>query len=139
MGAGKAIQEVKYCRHFLIDLYEKIGRKDLSTSAAQPLPIYEDNRACIAMSESEGVTQRTKHVDVKYHYCRQQVTRGTVIFLPVKTQEQAADITTKSLSRVLHERHTVVLRGPTRFLVPNTITLCRRRTHTEEECQATVK
>ena len=43
---------------------------------------------------------RTKHIDTRYHFIRDCVEDGRVIIEHVKTEDQLADILTKSLGRV---------------------------------------
>ena len=58
--------------------------------------IYEDNQPAIDLTH--GVTaghHRTKHIDVRYHFIREQVDKGAMEVRYVPTDEQAADIMTK--------------------------------------------
>ena len=34
------------------------------------VPVWVDNESCIALARHEIMTQRTKHLDVKYHFVR---------------------------------------------------------------------
>ena len=45
-------------------------------------------------SQSHG---RSKHVDIKYHFVREQVERETIKVTYCKTEEMTADIFTKSI------------------------------------------
>ena len=40
---------------------------------------------------------RTKHIDVKYHYVRQQYKLKNIEMLPVRSQDELADMLTKPL------------------------------------------
>ena len=45
-----------------------------------PLTVFEDNMACIIYySRNPGAHQRTKHIDQKYHFVREQVEAGNII------------------------------------------------------------
>lgn len=59
--------------------------------------IWEDNKSCIAIAENPGNHGKTKHVDIKYHYTREQVEIETVELKHVRSSEQIADIFTKPL------------------------------------------
>ena len=50
---------------------------------------------------------RTKHIDVKYHYVREQVKNGNLIFEYCNTENQEADLLTKALTAP----RTVMLKG----------------------------
>ena len=43
---------------------------------------------------------RSKHIDLRYHFIRDCVEKGSVIVEFIRTGEQKADILTKSLGRV---------------------------------------
>ncbi len=68
-------------------------------------PIYEDNQACIAMASVPGGTRCSKHIDVRYHVSSEAVRNGEVQFIWVASGDQVADMPTKNLGRVPHNRH----------------------------------
>jgi hypothetical protein len=43
---------------------------------------------------------RSKHIEVKYHYIRECVEKGKIVLEQISTRDQLADIMTKSLGRV---------------------------------------
>ena len=83
-----AVKEAIYLRKLL---------SDLGFPVTEPTPIFEDNSACIATTSTHFVTERTKHIELKYHYTRDQVTAGTVCIKKISTKSQLADIFTKIL------------------------------------------
>ena len=46
---------------------------------------------------------RSKHIEIKYHYIRDMVQRGAVKLLYVVMEEQIADVLTKPLARLKFE------------------------------------
>lgn len=62
-----------------------------------PVPIFEDNQGAIAMAKKEE-TKRAKHIDVKFHFIREAVTAGRIQLVYTPTDQQEADILTKSLA-----------------------------------------
>ena len=46
---------------------------------------------------------KSKHIEIKYHYIRDMVQRGAVKLQYVATDEQIADVLTKPLARVKFE------------------------------------
>jgi hypothetical protein len=46
---------------------------------------------------------RSKHIEIKYHYIRDMVQKGALRLQYVATDEQVADVLTKSLSRTKFE------------------------------------
>jgi hypothetical protein len=83
-----AIQEVLWLRGML----EELGLHTAVGSA-----VYGDNQSTIAVSKNGVKGQRTKHVDVKYHFVTETVESGAVKLVWVPTTQQEADIFTKAL------------------------------------------
>ena len=69
------------------------------------MPLYEDNQACIRIAENPCLAERTKHIDIKYHFLRQKVKDKTVNMQYISTYNQIADILTKGLNGVDTRRH----------------------------------
>lgn len=84
-----AIQEVLWLR----GLMEELGLHTQTGST-----VYGDNQSAIAVSLNGVKGERTKHVDVKYHFVTETVERGEVKLRWVPTKEQQADIFTKALA-----------------------------------------
>ena len=62
-----------------------------------PIIIFEDNQSAIAMSCNRQFHGHSKHFDIKYHYVRDQVTKGTFKLKYCPTTEMVADLLTKRL------------------------------------------
>jgi hypothetical protein len=60
--------------------------------------VYGDNQSAIAVSKNGVKGERTKHVDIKYHFVTETVERGDVVLKWIPTTEQQADIFTKALA-----------------------------------------
>jgi len=84
-----AIQEVLWLR----GLMEELGLHTATGSR-----IYGDNQSTIAVSQNGVKGERTKHVDVKYHFITETVDQGVVKLQWVPTTQQQADIFTKALA-----------------------------------------
>jgi len=89
-----AIQEVLWLRGILseLNLHLRMG----ST-------VFGDNQSAIAVSRNGIKGERTKHVDVKYHFITETVENGTVQLKWIPTTEQQADIFTKALGTPVFE------------------------------------
>ena len=64
--------------------------------------IHCDNQSCIKLSENLVFHDRSKHIEIRYHFIRDYVQRGAVQLQHVCTVEQVADILTKALGRGKH-------------------------------------
>ena len=62
-------------------------------------PLYGDNNGSLALAANPGGEhQRSKHIDVRYHYVRQQIEEKLIAALKIGTKYQLADFTTKALA-----------------------------------------
>ena len=65
--------------------------------------VYGDNQSAIAVTKNGIKGERTKHVDVKFHFVTETVERGDVQLKWIPTAEQQADIFTKALAQPAFE------------------------------------
>ena len=84
-----AIQEVLWLRGML---------KELGLHTHTGSIVHGDNQSAIAVAKNGVKGERTKHVDVKYHFVTESVESGQVQLQWVSTHEQQADIFTKALA-----------------------------------------
>jgi hypothetical protein len=59
-----------------------------------------DNQSAISLCKNPVFHERSKHIDVRYHFIREKVEEGIVAVEHVGTNHQLADILTKPLARV---------------------------------------
>ena len=62
-----------------------------------------DNQSCIKMMENPMFHDKSKHIEIQYHYIHDMVQRGVVNLQYVGTDKQVADVLTNPLSRVKFE------------------------------------
>ncbi|GJT41130.1 retrovirus-related pol polyprotein from transposon TNT 1-94 [Tanacetum coccineum] len=67
--------------------------------AFNKIPLYCDNRSAIALCCNNVQHSRSKHIDIRHHFIREQVENGVVELYFVTTDYQLADIFTKALRR----------------------------------------
>nr|GEW32598.1 hypothetical protein [Tanacetum cinerariifolium] len=60
------------------------------------VPIYNDSKSVIAISCNSIQHTRTKHIDVRYHFIKDHVEKGTIELYCVGTEYQLANLLTKS-------------------------------------------
>ncbi|GJZ19491.1 hypothetical protein Tco_0556081 [Tanacetum coccineum] len=63
------------------------------------VPLYRDNKSVIALCYNNVQHSRAKHIDVCYHFIKEQVENGIMELYFVWTEYQLADIFTKPLPR----------------------------------------
>ena len=73
--------------------------KELSMTQEEPTKICVDNKSAIALAKNPVFHNRSKHIDTRYHYIRECITRKDVQLEYVKSQDQIADIFTKPLKQ----------------------------------------
>ncbi|KAI3770671.1 hypothetical protein L6452_01812 [Arctium lappa] len=61
------------------------------------IPIYCDSKSAIAITTNPVQHTKTKHIDVRYHFIKDHVEKGTIELFFVKTDYQLADLFTKPL------------------------------------------
>jgi ATP sulfurylase len=59
--------------------------------------IYCDNQSCIKLSHNQVFHDKSKHIEIKYHFIRDRIQKGEIKLQYVSTYEQVGDILTKPL------------------------------------------
>ena len=77
----------------------------LKIEIEEPIKIYCDNVGAIFMSHNAKAGARTKHIDIKYHFIREQVENGMVEIVFVRSEENDADIFTKNVGKMAFMNH----------------------------------
>ena len=73
------------------------------------IPIYCDNTSAINISKNPCEHKRTKHIDIRHHFLRDNVEKGLISKNFCATDKQIADIFTKALSTEQFERNKLEL------------------------------
>ncbi|GJS47403.1 hypothetical protein Tco_0597524 [Tanacetum coccineum] len=63
------------------------------------IPMYYDNKSAIALCYNNVQHSRSKHIDIRCHFIKEQVENGLVELYFVRTEYQLADIFTKASRR----------------------------------------
>ena len=82
----EAIKEILWLRSLLEELKIKFSTPVLKV----------DNQGAIALAENPVNHQRTKHIDIKWHFIRDHIDSGRVKVIYVPTGDNIADILTKA-------------------------------------------
>jgi len=73
--------------------------------------LWEDNAACILMSENPINRDRSCHVDVKFHFLRERVRAGKIKLYKCWGPLNVAGALTKSLPRPAFHKHVPFMHG----------------------------
>ena len=103
LSSCEAVQERLFLSQLLHDMH--------ANCHDQPVTIYEDNQGAIALVENPVHHQRSKHIDIKYHFIRTECNRGKINVVYVPSSDMVADILTKSASKDKLRQFTSVLFG----------------------------
>lgn len=95
-AAVRAVREVLSLR---VQLYQ------MGLLQNEATVVFEDNAATISISMNASLREATKHLGYRRGFLRDHHEKKHVVLTPIPTSEQTADIFTKSLARVLFERH----------------------------------
>ena len=83
-------KEAKFLRQLLADM---------TGNSCQNVLIYDDNQGAINLAYNPVYHQRSKHIDIRYHFIRDEIQKGVVDLIYVPTSNNVADIFTKPLSK----------------------------------------
>jgi len=70
-----------------------------------PIKILMDNVGAMFLTENQSMSQRTRHIDVCYHFIRDYVEDGVVQVIFVRSEHNDADVFTKNLGNEAFHRH----------------------------------
>jgi hypothetical protein len=65
---------------------------------------FEDNSGAYEMASTPKTRPRKKHLNIKYHPFCEEVTNGNIIIQQIDTENQIADIFTKTLGHFLFRK-----------------------------------
>jgi hypothetical protein len=102
MGMTQAAKEILWLRVLL----DEIGAfKHIAPMAT----LYGDNQGAIALARNPEYHQRTKHIDIQYHFIRDLVSTEKIHLEFCPSTDMIADIMTKALPRPAHDKHTIAM------------------------------
>ena len=90
VAASQATKEALWLQKLLLDIKEEVTK---------PTVLNIDNQSSIKLIRNPEFHNRTKHIDVQYHFVREKFEAGDIVPVYVNTKEQQADIFTKALPR----------------------------------------
>ena len=95
IAAAEASKELVWLRRLLTELKEEVPG---------PTPLHIDNRAADLLTQNPMNHSATKHINIRYHFIRECIADGSINLRLIGTKDMTADILTKSLACIKHER-----------------------------------
>ncbi|GJS55442.1 hypothetical protein Tco_0628804 [Tanacetum coccineum] len=89
VSARKACQQALWMKQALIDYGVRLD----------DIPIMCDNKGAIDLSKNPVQHSRTKHIEIRHHFLRDNVQKGNIFIEKVSSEDNIADILTKPLKR----------------------------------------
>ena len=102
MSLVSAIQEGKY----LVSLL-----KEVTTMDQTYFNLFCDNQGTIALAKNPIKHQRSKHIDIKYHFIRDEISEKRVNVKYIPTENNIADVFTKPVSKMRNQKFKMYLMG----------------------------
>ncbi|CAN0123930.1 unnamed protein product, partial [Heterosigma akashiwo] len=87
-----------------------LGRLTALTRRRPHMTAYTDSMAVVQMENQQQQLQRTRHLNIKRHFLKDEGAESRLSVRHVRGKENTADIFTKPLARVLFERLRMALR-----------------------------
>lgn len=97
IAAAECVRELTFITNTLTDMIK---------TQQHPIVLESDSQCAIKIAEQEGSHKRSKHIDVRYHYLKEEIENGRIIMKYVSTDKNTADLLTKPLSKNTHNTHT---------------------------------
>ncbi len=91
VALASAVQEAIWLRQLTTELEVN--------ALTEATTIFEDNQSAISLTKNPQFHGRSKHISIKYHFVRDQVTKGTVKLKYCPSKEMVADMLTKGLPK----------------------------------------
>lgn len=95
VAASEATKELVWLKRLIHNLDDTLSK--------QKPTFYLDNHAAIKLAKNPEFHKRSKHIDTRYHYIREQFELGKFELKSIGTENQLADIFTKALPKNIFE------------------------------------
>jgi ketol-acid reductoisomerase len=96
VAMSEAVKEVKFIYYLL---------RDIGIEVELPIIVKTDNVGAMFMAQNSFSGVRTRHVDTRYHFVRENLDDGIIKIEFVKFNENQSDIFTKNITQEIYERH----------------------------------
>lgn len=88
ISASETGRDIKWMANFC---------SEIGYSLTRPTVIYVDNQSAIQTANNRLISGRSKHIDLRYHFIRDEIAAGNIALKWIETTENLADLMTKPL------------------------------------------
>ena len=81
-------------------LFLKTLTKDFGLLCHEPISLYGDNQGAIALVKNPVTHEKSKHIDIKFHFIREKFSEGLIQINHIPTGDNVADLMTKPSTHV---------------------------------------
>jgi hypothetical protein len=96
VAMSEAVKEVKFIYYLLCDI---------GIEVELPIIVITDNVGAMFMAQNSSSDVRTRHVDTRYHFVRENLDDRIIKIEFIKSVENQSDIFTKNVTQEIYERH----------------------------------
>jgi hypothetical protein len=76
-----------------------------------PITVKKDNVGAMFMAQNASSGVRTRHIDTRYDYVRENLEEGIISIEFVKSMENDSDVFTKNVSQEIYDKHVTKFLG----------------------------
>ena len=102
VAMSEAVKEIRFI-YFIL--------KDIGIKVELPIVVKTDNVGALFMSQNSSTGVRSRHVDTRYHFIRENVEDGIVRVEFVRSNDNDSDIFTKNVNQEMYEKHAMKFLG----------------------------
>ena len=96
VAISEAVKEIKFIYYLL---------QGIGINIELPIIVKTNNICAMFMAQNSSSGVRTRHVDTRYHYIRENVEDGIIKIEFVRSMENDSDIFTKNVTQEIYEKH----------------------------------
>lgn len=89
---------------WLAQMLKDLGKEEYVSARGDTVQLLGDNQGAIALTKNPHLHERSKHIDICYHFIRDLTEKEKVVTSYINTSDMVADGMTKPLARVAFER-----------------------------------
>lgn len=89
---------------WVAQVLKDLGKPEYISTEGDTVQVLGDNQGALALTKNPHLHERSKHIDICYHFIRDLTEKGKVTSKYINTTDMVADGMTKPLGRVAFER-----------------------------------